>query len=395
MLRLVTPIDGTHTHQAVAWTGFSLATLFVAFRTCVRVRQFHRLFIDDAFILTAWMMVFATTVMWHHFAEAMFINNAVSRGVQLPPIDFVERSETFLKGSAAIICLFYSTLWSVKLSFLFFFRRLYVNVGSWMRYWWVILAITVATWAACIGNIEYKCLISSLNYLVLHCNGERSRRFQRTTLIVNCVLDLFTDVLSEFLKVIHLHLYLLTSLSVTSIPITMLWKIRISMKRKAALGLVFCVTIVTMVFAIVRVSLLSTKSYRQDMTWLYFWSNIESYAGKLLSLVRSTIVCANNSKALIVSSLGSFRSLFKSQDSAAKPTPVNDIHTIGSPPQKRNLHSFAHIFSSSLSKTSTSESTREFVELQDAEVKLPSFSSSSVDRTVDCNPNEFQTVANV
>lgn len=344
----------------ITWTGFALATLFVAFRTWVRIQQFRRLFVDDGFVFLGWTLVLATTIMWHYFAGAMFMNNAVARGAERAPDDYVQRSETFLTGSAAIIFFFYSTLWSVKLSFLFFFRRLYVNVSSWMKYWWVIFAIVVATWAVCVGNIEYKCLVSPLSYLVQHCNGDHSRRYQRTTLIINCVLDLVTDVL------------------ITAIPITMLWKIRISPKRKFVLGLVFSATIVTMVFAIARVSLLSTKSYRQDMTWLYFWSNIESYA------------------ALIVSSLGSFRSVFRSQDSGSKPSaPANGVYTIGSPQNKRKLHSFAHIFSSSLTKSNSDELSQDTVELKSDERKLPSISGSSVDRVASHDPCEFQTVAQV
>ncbi|KAF2688990.1 hypothetical protein K458DRAFT_331710 [Lentithecium fluviatile CBS 122367] len=330
--------------RGVAWAGFSLATVFVLFRTFLRFHHFRRLFLDDAFVFIGWTMALVTTILWHLFAGDMFTNNAVARGAQIPGSDFVQRSEAFLTASAAVIFLFYSTLWSVKLSFLFFFRRLYVNVGSWMRYWWIILAFTMASWAVCVGNIEYKCLVSPLEYLVLHCNGDKSRRYQRTTLIVNCVFDLVTDVL------------------ITSIPITMLWKVRISLKRKLALGVVFSVTVFTMVFAIARVGLLSTKSYRQDMTWLYFWSNIEGYA------------------ALIVSSLGSFRTLFRSQDSDSKPSrPADAPYTIGSPQKKRNLHSFAHIFTSSLAKTNFSESTQDFVELKEP-AKVHSVSTSMVDR---------------
>jgi hypothetical protein len=68
---------------------------------------------------------------------------------------------------------------------------------------------------------------------------------------------------------------------VTAIPITMLWKVRISMRRKLALGLVFSATVVTMIFAIARVSSISSSWYRQDMTWLYIWSNLECNAGKI------------------------------------------------------------------------------------------------------------------
>jgi hypothetical protein len=145
-------------------------------------------------------MVLATSVSWQLLADDMYLNNAVSRGVQMPPQDFVERSETFLKASAAIVFLFYSTLWSIKLSFLFFFRRLYINIaGRWMIFWWAITAATIATWAVCVGNIDYKCLVSPIAEIAMKCSNDRAVRYQRITLILNCVLDVVTDVLSEYL----------------------------------------------------------------------------------------------------------------------------------------------------------------------------------------------------
>lgn len=117
----------------------------------------------------------------------------------MPPPDFVTRSETFLKASTAIIILFYSTLWSIKLSFLFFFRRLYINVGGkWMRFWWTIMIITIASWAVCIGNIDYKCLVRPLEKIASTCSNDHAVRYQKLTLILNCILDTSTDVLSKF-----------------------------------------------------------------------------------------------------------------------------------------------------------------------------------------------------
>jgi hypothetical protein len=175
-----------------------LATVLVACRTWLRFRKFRRLFVDDGFVFFAWILVLVSSILWQIYADDMYLNSAITRGVQMPPADFVQRSEGFLKASAAVVFLFYTTLWSIKLSFLFFFRRLYVNVGSWMRFWWLIFAVTVATWAVCVGNIEYKCLVRPLMEVATHCSGDSSRRFQRITLILNCVLDLVTDALGKY-----------------------------------------------------------------------------------------------------------------------------------------------------------------------------------------------------
>lgn len=159
----------------------------------------------------------------------------------------------------------------------------------------------------------------------------------------------------------------------------MLWKVRISPRRKIALGAVFSVTVFTIVFAIARVSLMNSHTWHEDMTWLYNWSNVETYAGKdVLRRLEPSLI--SNTAALIVCSLGSFRSLFKSQDSAkTPPPPVGAPHTIGGSPKKRKLDSFAHMFTSSIAKTlETSESQHEFVELKEpVTTRTASISGSS------------------
>jgi hypothetical protein len=149
----------------------------------------------------------------------------------------------------------------------------------------------------------------------------------------------------------------------------MLWKVRLSTQRKLALGGVFSVTVFTIVFAITRVSLIASKSWREDMTWLYNWSNIEGYAGMISLYLRMDQFLFTDDilKALIVSSLGSFRSLFVSKDSPKQSTPPHESPpTIGSPQRKRKMDSIAQYFESSLGKTfHDSESQNEIIELKD------------------------------
>jgi hypothetical protein len=179
------------------WGGFGLGTVLVAFRLGTRLQKFGRLFLDDAFVLFAWTIILANSILWQCIHKPMFVFPRVARGWQAPPPDFQSEFERFLKGSAAFIFLFYTCLWSIKLSFLWFFRRLYRHVGRWMIFWWVILAITLASWVVCVGDIEYDCLVEPLEKIMTHCQGDNSIKFQRGTLIANCVLDVVTDILSK------------------------------------------------------------------------------------------------------------------------------------------------------------------------------------------------------
>ena len=95
----------------------------------------------------------------------------------------------------------------------------------------------------------------------------------------------------------------------------MLWKVRISIRKKLALIGIFSLTVIVMVFAIVRVGVVSTKDRIADISWLYFWSNVEmvicvSFAPYPLL---ETMLILLLLSAIIVACLGSFRQLYVSQ----------------------------------------------------------------------------------
>lgn len=64
------------------------------------------------------------------------------------------------------------------------------------------------------------------------------------------------------------------------VPVNLLWRVKISLRRKLALASLFSVTILIMVFAIVRVAVVSAYSHQPDQTWLFLWDSIEQTVGK-------------------------------------------------------------------------------------------------------------------
>ena len=56
------------------------------------------------------------------------------------------------------------------------------------------------------------------------------------------------------------------------VPVNLLWKVQISLRKKLALAVEFSITIIIMVFAINRVVVVSSFSRQLDQTWLYMWS---------------------------------------------------------------------------------------------------------------------------
>jgi hypothetical protein len=78
-----------------------------------------------------------------------------------------------------------------------------------------------------------------------------------------------------------------------SMPISILWNVRISLRRKFLLGGLFSLVVITMLVAIVRVTVVSRKGAlsnrnQVEVTWLYLWHFIESSVGTYLGAALKT-----------------------------------------------------------------------------------------------------------
>lgn len=185
--------------QGLIWTGLALAIICCSLRFLARIRTFKKLLIDDYFVLLALTFVLANAIIWQIYAPHMYYVLTVSAGLEMPDEGFPQLAESYLKSTAAVIILFYSTLWAVKFSFLLFFKRLGTNVRGQKFLWWPVFGITLATYFACIGSIQYPCLVTSFEYLTVHCRTPAATAFQQITLKLNCAWDVITDCLSTSL----------------------------------------------------------------------------------------------------------------------------------------------------------------------------------------------------
>ena len=182
------------------WGGLVLAIICCSLRFLARIRTFKKLLIDDYFVLLALFFVLANAIIWQIYAQHMYYIMIVSAGLEMPDEGFAQLAESYFKSTVAVIILFYSALWSIKISFLLFFKRLGTNVRGQKLIWWPVLGITLATYFACIGTIQYPCLVSSFEYLAANCNTPAATSFQQITLKLNCAWDVTTDCLSRLMS---------------------------------------------------------------------------------------------------------------------------------------------------------------------------------------------------
>ncbi|KAF7929754.1 hypothetical protein EAE99_004658 [Botrytis elliptica] len=301
------PIVNYETFIGVTWGCTAISLLFVTFRIFVRIRTFGRLSPDDFCVIMAWLLLLCCAIICQKISRDMYEMLGVLNGVLLPPPEgFEKHAERFLRGSAVVYVLYYCTLWLIKISFLLFFGRLLENVDSYVWPRRIVAIVVSASWMICIGTIPYSCLVPSFERISATCLSRLAIRIQRFALGFGCGLDVLTDAM------------------ILAIPISMLWTVRLSRKRKLALAGIFSLVIITIIFSIVRQSVVSSYSHQFEESWLYTWS-----------LVEQTV-------AIIIACLASFRSLF-ARNNHVQPTPPNPSERYSVEGNKKNKKRYFHI----------------------------------------------------
>jgi len=253
----------------ILWTCTSLSLCFLIFRLFVRIKAFGKLLSDDYFVIVAWILLVAYSALWQKHAPTMYDQYAITSGKLMPYIEFIKKDEDFLHAIVPLTILFYSCLWSVKLGFLFFFKRIGYEIRIHKIWWWCVLFVTLTAYIGCISDINYKCSLKSIFYIQANCQSLKTIHWNNRTFYANCALDVLSD------------------LCILSIPIMMLWKVRIPLKKKLALFAIFSAIIVVVVVSIIRVTIVNSVDTNVDISWLYLWSNIEMGTSIIIACVAS------------------------------------------------------------------------------------------------------------
>ena len=145
------------------WSGIAVSLSFLAFRVYVRLTSFRKIYADDVLALIAWLLLVATAVILHLQQTAMY--ELFVFLIIIPTPEQLEAQKTFQRSLLAVHIFYFTSLWTVKLSILVFFRRLGQNVRG-KKIWWCVTGFTIAIGASCIGSIQIKCLTRSWDYIL-------------------------------------------------------------------------------------------------------------------------------------------------------------------------------------------------------------------------------------
>lgn len=135
-------------------------------RLAIRVKAFRRLWSDDGLVILAWLFSIGAAILWQMVATALYNQYKLSTGKLVPTPDVLKKEKELLHGTVAFLFLFHTCIYSIKASFLLFFRRLDSRYdGPRRKWWWFVTVITLAAYITSWGTIQWKCLLGSYEFI--------------------------------------------------------------------------------------------------------------------------------------------------------------------------------------------------------------------------------------
>lgn len=134
---------------AVVWVCFSVATLFVVMRLVVRFRGNHYFLGDDYWIMFAWMTLLTMAIIQTLQMPYLWYLTYLRAGRVVPDESTAHKAEQLTRWQFPIIKLFWTTLWSVKASFMTVFFRLVKPFPVIRRLWYCVAVIAALAYIGC------------------------------------------------------------------------------------------------------------------------------------------------------------------------------------------------------------------------------------------------------
>ncbi|MCJ1282901.1 hypothetical protein MMC26_002227 [Xylographa opegraphella] len=296
--------------KAVTGCLFGIAIVTAVLSTIVRLRLRNGIGLDDVFLLLACVFLIASTVLLFLVSNALYFEEALT----LDPAsvtfsaDSFDQLDWYQKMIYAYLDLSQTATYCVKFSFLFFFRLLIDRLRYMIIYWRVVVVVSVLAWAYAMCTAFIGCPDFGLD---ISCIGE-------SVFVKSVALSVTTSTLD-----------IVTDLMIITIPVRLLWKVRIKHRQKFILGSTLCLSVFMIITCIIQMSGLGvsgtatglgTSGQSFDVVWQVFWTQVEaSVAVTVISFTsfRSLFVASNaspkNSKSL------RWYSFKRSKDSHEKP----------------------------------------------------------------------------
>ncbi|MCJ1381360.1 hypothetical protein MMC17_004470 [Xylographa soralifera] len=238
------------------WISLVVALTAAGVRTYFRLKIVRRLAVDDYFLILSAVTFTGSIACAWLLREQVYTQ--VKNGLGLVPFDptkigqYLQSERLYLAASTLI----WASLFSIKFSFMFFFQNLVRRVRMVEIYWWAVMVFLVPSALINVFFGFFMCSNFTMEFLNV-CTETLFLGRLKTYIYLTTVLDIVTDVL------------------IVSVPVVLLWNVNITRNRKIGLCMVLGLSIVMVIFALIRVTLSTLNNGTIDSVWLFFWSETE------------------------------------------------------------------------------------------------------------------------
>lgn len=98
---------------------------------------------DDLFMLLAWIFFLALAINYVVITPTLYRVTAVQLGKEMIYPELEDDALKMIKIFFANTLLLWFSLWSVKFSLLFLYRRLMKGLPQLMRWWWIVMGFSI------------------------------------------------------------------------------------------------------------------------------------------------------------------------------------------------------------------------------------------------------------
>ena len=143
--------------QALLWTFTTIAILLSVGRFAIRYITASRFYLDDASHLLSLVLLIAlagTYTAGFPYSARIARIGLKKEAAPAPTDPFYH---TYLQLRLVVTLLVFMVLWTVKATFLIFYRLLFEVSQTFVRIWWAAIALTFASFWVCIGSTFTIC----------------------------------------------------------------------------------------------------------------------------------------------------------------------------------------------------------------------------------------------
>jgi hypothetical protein len=153
--------------------------------------------VEDVFMYLALVSFAITTALYLATIPTFFNLAAITEGRMMPYASLERDLVVMLKEFFVVQFFFWLTLWAVKWSLLFMFRRLTDGINFFNKVWWAIFVFSILTFIGCCISNFTSCSSMEAWFTAGDCLTPRDARAKNISLWFSLAADLSTDLLSK------------------------------------------------------------------------------------------------------------------------------------------------------------------------------------------------------